>query len=141
MKAGFDLRKTLDTEGGPLFSIPQYYDMAKYEIKMNMIRTGEPMNLVVDGGYDPNADLAAHSNNLRVRLVALIQRLSVSLTPTCLSSQRPTTETQSFLSRAQLEELRKVQNERTEVAQRKVLGIDVPRNLGVRQEEQNKMWR
>jgi hypothetical protein len=34
-----------------------------------------------------------------------------------------------------------VQNERTELAQRKVLGIDVPRNLGVRQEEQNKLWR
>ena len=44
----------------------QYYDMAKYEIKMRMIRTGESMNLVVDGGYDPNADLAAHSNSLKV---------------------------------------------------------------------------
>lgn len=46
----------------------QYYNMTKYETKMNMIRTGESMNLVDDGGYDPNADLAAHSNSLRVSL-------------------------------------------------------------------------
>ncbi len=61
--------------------------------------------------------------------------------PASAARQRPAKETASFLSREQLEDLRRVQNERIEVAQRKVLGMNVSKNLGVRQEEQNKLYR
>ncbi len=55
--------------------------------------------------------------------------------------QRAPVETDSFLNRAQLEELRKIQVERNEVQRRKVMGMDVPKNLGVRQEEKNRLYK
>lgn len=42
--------------------------MAKYEIKMNMIRTGQGLPGVNDGSYDPMADMRAHSSSLKVSL-------------------------------------------------------------------------
>jgi hypothetical protein len=40
--------------------------MAKYEIKMKMLRTGEVTSMVDDGGYDPMKDMMAHSSSLKV---------------------------------------------------------------------------
>ena len=40
--------------------------MAKYEIKMRMLRTGEVTSMLDDGGYDPMKDMAAHSSSLKV---------------------------------------------------------------------------
>jgi hypothetical protein len=39
------------------------------------------------------------------------------------------------LSKEQLQDLRRIQNERIEVGRRKVMGLEVPKNLGVRQED------
>ncbi|KAJ9127013.1 hypothetical protein QFC24_001244 [Naganishia onofrii] len=98
----------------------KYYDMEKYEIKMRLIRGGEAIpDMAGSSTYDPNADLAAHSNSLK----------------------RAPVETDSFLNKAQVEELRRVQSERSEVAQRKVLGMSVSKNMGVRHEEKNKLYR
>ncbi|KAJ9098651.1 hypothetical protein QFC21_004299 [Naganishia friedmannii] len=98
----------------------KYYDMEKYEIKMRLIRGGEAVpDMAGSSTYDPNADLAAHSNSLK----------------------RAPVETDSFLNKAQVEELRRVQSERSEVAQRKVLGMSVSKNMGVRHEEKNKLYR
>ncbi|KAJ9113778.1 hypothetical protein QFC20_001804 [Naganishia adeliensis] len=96
----------------------KYYDMEKYEIKMRLIRGGEAVPDAA-GGYDPNADLAAHSNSLK----------------------RAPVETESFLNKSQVEELRRLQQERAEVGQRKVLGISVPKNMGIRHEEKNQLYR
>ena len=47
----------------------QYYDMEKYEIKMRLIRGGEAVpDMPGSSTYDPNADMAAHSKSLKVRL-------------------------------------------------------------------------
>jgi hypothetical protein len=70
--------------------IPQ--NMAKYEKRMNQIRNGEL--LPQSSEYDPSADLAAHS----------------------ASHKRSIVEHESFLSKEQLGELRKVQMERIEVS-------------------------
>jgi hypothetical protein len=46
---------------------PQYYDMAKYEFRMNLIRSGQTVPL--EGlAYDPMADIKAHSSFLKVGL-------------------------------------------------------------------------
>ncbi|KAI5452103.1 hypothetical protein NCC49_001042 [Naganishia albida] len=98
----------------------KYYDMEKYEIKMRLIRGGESVpDSGMGGGYDPMADMAAHSRSLK----------------------RAPVETESFLNKSQVEELRRLQQERAEVGQRKVLGISVPKNLGIRHEEKNTLYR
>lgn len=65
--------------------------MGKYDARMNMLRNGEllPQN----NEYDPNADLQAHT----------------------ASHKRAAVEHDTYLSKDQLEALRKVQNERIEV--------------------------
>ena len=40
--------------------------MAKYEFRMNLIRSGQTIPLD-DGAYDPMADIKAHSSFLKVR--------------------------------------------------------------------------
>ena len=40
---------------------PKYYNMEQYETRMNMLRNGETLP-PTDDGYDPNADLLAHSS-------------------------------------------------------------------------------
>ena len=70
----------------------KYYDMAAYERQMNMLRAGETLP-PEEEVYDPNKDLAAHSSKLK----------------------RPAAERESYLSREQLMDLRRVQNERIEV--------------------------
>lgn len=45
------------------------------------------------------------------------------------------------MNKAQVAELRRLQQERNEVGQRKVLGLAVPKAMGVRQEERNTLYR
>ncbi|KAJ9122527.1 hypothetical protein QFC22_001956 [Naganishia vaughanmartiniae] len=121
-----------------------YYDMEKYEIKMRLIRGGEAVpDMAGSSTYDPNADLAAHSNSLKVRSKPKRLKIPYNLLILRVPSQwqRAPVETDSFLNKAQVEELRRVQSERSEVAQRKVLGMSVSKNMGVRHEEKNKLYR
>lgn len=70
----------------------KFYNMAKYERNMDLLRRGETLP-TTDDVYDPYADLAAHSS----------------------SHKRSAAERDSYLSKEQLQELRKVQQERTQV--------------------------
>ncbi|OCF58508.1 hypothetical protein L486_04541 [Kwoniella mangroviensis CBS 10435] len=91
----------------------KYYDMSKYEFKMNMIRSGQTLPDET-GGYDPLADMKAHSSSLRT------------------SAPK---EKETFLSKEKIAELRRVEAERTEIAKRRQMGLDVNKNLGVRMED------
>jgi hypothetical protein len=66
--------------------------MSHYEQRMNALRHGELLP-AGDESYDPNVDMRAHQSNHKRRHV----------------------NNESYLSREQLMELRKVQNERVEV--------------------------
>ncbi|KAK6906734.1 hypothetical protein I203_100721 [Kwoniella mangroviensis CBS 8507] len=91
----------------------KYYDMSKYEFKMNMIRSGQTLPDET-GGYDPLADMKAHSSSLRT------------------SAPK---EKETFLTKEKIAELRRVEAERTEIAKRRQMGLDVNKNLGVRMED------
>jgi len=67
--------------------------MDAYERRMNALRHGELLPAGDELTYDVNADLKAHSSTHKRRVI----------------------ERESYLSKDQLMELRKVQNERTEV--------------------------
>ena len=43
----------------------QFYDMQKYDIRMNLIRSGQSAALDVDA-YDPLADMKAHNSTIKV---------------------------------------------------------------------------
>ncbi|WVQ85840.1 hypothetical protein IAT38_008008 [Cryptococcus sp. DSM 104549] len=92
--------------------IRQFYDMDKYMFKMKMLRSGQSMP-AESQGYDPMADMKAHSSSLR-------------------SQVKENTET--YLSPQQVAELRRIEAERTEIGKRRLMGLDVPKNLGVRTE-------
>jgi len=87
----------------------KYYNMDHYEQRMNALRHGELLP-AGDESYDPNADLRAHQSN----------------------HKRRNANNESYLSREQLMELRKVQNERVEAGKMKLLGMEVRQNMGVR---------
>jgi hypothetical protein len=70
----------------------KFYNMEAYERRMNAMRAGEFVP-PADDGYDPEADVRAHQNNLK----------------------RPAVENESYLDKDQLQELRRVQRERVEV--------------------------
>lgn len=55
--------------------------------------------------------------------------------------QRKPVETETYLNKQELEDLRKIQRERSEMAQRKLLGMDISKNLGVRQEAPDRLFR
>ncbi|KAI9441734.1 hypothetical protein H4582DRAFT_2208165 [Lactarius indigo] len=63
-----------------------------------------------DETYDAEADMKAHQSSLK----------------------RPAVESESYLDKDQLQELRRVQRERVEVGKMKLLGMDVKANMGVR---------
>lgn len=88
----------------------KYYNMDAYERRMNALRHGELLPAGDELTYDVNADLKAHSS----------------------AHKRKAIERESYLSKEQLSELRKVQNERIEAGKMKMLGMDLPQNLGVR---------
>jgi hypothetical protein len=60
---------------------------------------------------------------------------------THLEPQRKPVETETYLNKQELEDLRKIQRERSEMAQRKLLGMDISKNLGVRQEAPDRLFR
>ncbi|ORX41096.1 hypothetical protein BD324DRAFT_38072 [Kockovaella imperatae] len=90
----------------------KFYDMRKYDIRMNMIRSGQVI-AAEDDKYDPLADVKAHNSTIKSQ----------------------SAKKESVLSRAELEELRRIEAERVEIAKRRQLGLDVPRHLGVRTEQ------
>ncbi|KIP03588.1 hypothetical protein PHLGIDRAFT_77336 [Phlebiopsis gigantea 11061_1 CR5-6] len=87
----------------------KFYNIASYEARMTALRAGEYLP-PQDDGYDPNADLRALQS----------------------SHKRKAKESDTFITREQLEELRKVQAERVEVGKMKLLGMDIKQSMGVR---------
>ncbi|KAG2153388.1 hypothetical protein DEU56DRAFT_483290 [Suillus clintonianus] len=87
----------------------KYYHMEAYERRMTSLRAGEFVPPAEDS-YDPEADLRAHS----------------------LRHKKTPAEHESYLSKEELMELRKVQSERVEVGKMKLLGMEVKQNMGVR---------
>ena len=102
--------------------------MRKYDIKMNLIRSGQTVALEEDR-YDPMADIRAHSSIIKV------SHLNVATDPCSNAAQSQSVKKEAVLSRAELEELRRIEAERVEVGKRRQLGLDIPRHLGVRTEE------
>jgi len=87
----------------------KFYNIEAYERRMDAMRAGEFVP-PADDGYDAEADMRAHQNSLK----------------------RPTVESESYLDKEQLQELRRVQRERVEAGKMKLLGMDVKANMGVR---------
>ena len=83
--------------------------MASYDRRMSSLRNGETLPYVEDT-YDLNADLAAHSS----------------------SHKRISTSKDTYMSKEQLQELRKVQAERNQVAKMKLMGMEIGQSFGVR---------
>ncbi|KAF9462383.1 hypothetical protein BDZ94DRAFT_1236872 [Collybia nuda] len=87
----------------------KYYHMEAYERRMSALRQGEFVP-PPDDSYDPQLDMKAISGAHKKKVV----------------------EHESYLSKEQLLELRKVQHERIEAGKMKLLGMDVKQNMGVR---------
>jgi len=87
----------------------KYYNIAAYEARMSAMRQGEFVPPPEDS-YDPMADMKAHSTR----------------------HKKAPIERESYLSKEQLMELRKVQHERIEAGRRKLLGLEVTSSYGVR---------
>ncbi|CAL1711643.1 unnamed protein product [Somion occarium] len=87
----------------------KFYDMSSYERRMDALRSGAFVP-PQDDGYNPDADLRALQS----------------------THKRKATEQDTFMSREQLMELRRVQAERIEAGKMKLLGMDVKQNMGVR---------
>ncbi|KAG5653800.1 hypothetical protein H0H81_010470 [Sphagnurus paluster] len=87
----------------------KYYHMEAYERRMSALRQGEFVP-PADDSYDPQADMKAISGAHKKKVV----------------------EHESYLSKEQLQELRRVQQERIEAGKMKLLGMDVKQNMGVR---------
>jgi len=88
----------------------KYYALEAYEQRMTAIRSGETLP-AGDDLYDASKDLAAHKAG---------------------TTRRPEKEAETYLSREQLQELRRVQNERVQVGKMKALGLEVKGSFGVR---------
>lgn len=78
--------------------------MHVYEKRMAMVRAGEGNLLEGLDTYDPNADVLAHTKG----------------------TKRTVVERESYLSRDQLEELRKVQMEREQVRSQTTVALALP---------------
>ncbi|KAF9534537.1 hypothetical protein CPB83DRAFT_902433 [Crepidotus variabilis] len=87
----------------------KYYNMETYDRRMSALRQGEYLP-PTDDLYDFNADLKAVSG----------------------AHKKKTVEQDSFMTKEQLQELRRVQQERNEIGRMKLLGMDVKTNFGVR---------
>ncbi|KAI0774880.1 hypothetical protein BD413DRAFT_537342 [Trametes elegans] len=87
----------------------KFYHMEEYERRMAALRAGEYLP-PADDSYDPTADMRAHAS----------------------SHKRRPVERETYMSKEQLLELRKVQNERIEAGKMKLLGMDIKQNMGVR---------
>ncbi|KAH7098098.1 hypothetical protein BKA62DRAFT_623042 [Auriculariales sp. MPI-PUGE-AT-0066] len=89
----------------------KYYNLARYEARMTMLRSGETLP-AEDTAYDFASDVASHVKSIK--------------------SAAPVTDLSATYSRGEVEELRRVQRERVQVGKMKVLGMDVKTNMGVR---------
>ncbi|KAF8132003.1 hypothetical protein EV363DRAFT_1164839 [Boletus edulis] len=87
----------------------KYYHMEAYEQRMTSLRSGEFVPPPEDK-YDAAADMKAHASR----------------------HKKAAADQESYMSREQLMELRKVQHERVEIGRMKRLGMDVKQNMGVR---------
>ncbi|KAJ3512301.1 hypothetical protein NLJ89_g3595 [Agrocybe chaxingu] len=87
----------------------KYYNMEFYEQRMSALRQGEYLP-PADDSYDFQADMKAVSSAHKKKVV----------------------EQESYMSKEQLMELRKVQQERNEVGRMKLLGMDIKQSFGVR---------
>ncbi|KAF9046498.1 hypothetical protein BJ165DRAFT_1472139 [Panaeolus papilionaceus] len=87
----------------------KYYNMEAYERRMSALRSGEYLP-PTDDLYDFNADMKALSS----------------------SKKKKPVENETYMSKEQLMELRRVQQERSEVGKMKLLGMDIKQNFGVR---------
>jgi len=88
----------------------KFYNMQRYEARMSLLRHGEFIPQGDEDTYDANADMQAHSS----------------------AHKRAVVEHESYLSKDQLRELRRVQHERIEIAKRKQLGLEIKQSMGVR---------
>ncbi len=86
--------------------------MAAHETRMSALRSGEYLPPPTDS-YDPAADLRA------------LQSASTS-------KRKAREREETYLSREQLVELRRVQAERVEAGKMKLLGMDIKQSMGVR---------
>ncbi|KAK0532922.1 hypothetical protein OC834_002429 [Tilletia horrida] len=98
----------------------KYYDLEKFERKMEMIRQGE--TVPDDSTYDPRADEAAARASYKAS----------QLRASAASNAGGAGASASHLSQQQLEELARVSRERTQAAKMKALGIETSNNFGVR---------
>jgi len=86
----------------------KYYDMESYERKMDLIKSGA-LALEDIKGYDPVQDLQSHSKSMKS---ALAQKERCA---SCLEGEAITDTSFSYLSKAQVEELRDIQRQRQQV--------------------------
>ncbi|THH09075.1 hypothetical protein EW145_g2269 [Phellinidium pouzarii] len=86
----------------------KFYDMSAYDRRMSSMRHGE--TLPITDSYDPNADMLAHSS----------------------AHKKPVAESDGYLNREQLQELRRVQEQRTQIAKMKLTGVHIGHTFGVR---------
>ncbi|KAI0943955.1 hypothetical protein AcV7_001898 [Taiwanofungus camphoratus] len=87
----------------------KFYHMEAYERRMTALRAGEFVP-PPDDSYDPDADLRALQSTHKRRAV----------------------ERETYMSKEQLQELRRVQNERIEAGKMKLLGMEIKHTMGVR---------
>ncbi|KAF8158223.1 hypothetical protein B0H34DRAFT_446009 [Crassisporium funariophilum] len=87
----------------------KYYNMEAYDRRMSALRQGEYLPPANDS-YDFEADMKAVTG----------------------AHKKKPVEQESYMSKDQLMQLRKVQQERNEVGRMKLLGMDVKQNFGVR---------
>ncbi|KAI0800140.1 hypothetical protein C8Q74DRAFT_1191701 [Fomes fomentarius] len=87
----------------------KFYHMEEYERRMAAMRAGEFIPPPNDT-YDPTADLRALESSHKRRAV----------------------EHDTYMSKEQLQELRRVQNERIQAGKMKLLGMDIKQTMGVR---------
>ena len=95
------------------FNSDKYYDLTKFEARMNSLRMGE--TITTSENYDHRADEAA------------IKR----------SHTRAVVETETFLDRGKLEALRKIQTDRVVMERMIRLGMTPKESMGVRTEEKD----
>jgi len=87
----------------------KFYALEAYERRMTAIRSGETLP-PTDDSYDAGKDMEAHKSRLR-------------------KAEQPA---ETHLSREELQELRRVQNERAQIGKMKALGLEIKNSFGVR---------
>jgi hypothetical protein len=103
----------------------KYYGIARHQAKMAALRNGERPAEIPE--YDPRADEKAHVARLRVSIkIRLVE---------AADKQATHLPDEADLTREEIVELRRLEKERVEASKRRQLGLEVPKNLGVRMVE------